>query len=111
LLELPRRSRPELARKQADRLGELLGEEHDLVVLSGTVEREAGSTSPTAAWGLNLAIGDRYDRLCAKALRLGARTYARRPKEAVAGGARPRSSRPKPEASAPNVTLRPARSP
>jgi CHAD domain-containing protein len=85
LLDPPKSSRPAVASKRAQRLGEWLGEEHDLVVLSGVIDSDTGLTLPSAARGLKVVIDDRYAKLCAKALRLGAKTYARRPKKAVAG--------------------------
>jgi len=85
LLDVPKRSRLAMAQKRARCLGDWLGEEHDLVVLSEAIERDAGTTSPSVQRDLKAAIHNRFVKLCAKSLRLGAKTYARRPRKVVAG--------------------------
>ncbi len=75
-------SGPATVGKRASRLGDWLGEEHDLVLLSNTVQRNTRRMSRSTTRGLRLAIRDRRNKLKAKALRLGAKTYAHRPKRA-----------------------------
>ena len=69
--------------KKAHRLGNWLGEEHDLVVLSAAVNHDANGMSPSLERGLTSAINNRRKELKAKALRRGAKTYKRRPKLAI----------------------------
>jgi CHAD domain-containing protein len=78
----------ELARR-ADDLGEVLGEEHDLMVLAERVRveekagRASGTPGPRARKALLRAIARRRKRLRKKALRDGKRVYARKPKRFV----------------------------
>lgn len=75
--------------KRADELGELLGEEHDLMVLAERVRAEAGARSSASAPGrrsrdaLLKAIARRRKRLRKRALRDGKRLYDRSPKRFV----------------------------
>jgi hypothetical protein len=82
-------SRSAIASKRARRLGDWLGQDHDLMVLSGAIDRHAREMSPTVQRELAAAVHDRFVALSARSLRLGAKTYAGRAKKAVAG-ARPR---------------------
>ena len=52
LLEMPDGSRPAIVGKRADRLGDWLGEEHDLVVLSEALKRDAGVMPPSVTRSL-----------------------------------------------------------
>lgn len=66
--------------RRADRLGELLGEEHDLALLGGLVERRAELFSDDAGRRDLLKLIDRRrSRLRREALRRGAKLYARKP--------------------------------
>jgi CHAD domain-containing protein len=67
--------------KRAQKLGDWLGEEHDLVVLSSELCRP--STRTRARGKLDRLIAQRRRKLAKKALRLGARTYAAGPKKAI----------------------------
>jgi CHAD domain-containing protein len=75
--------------RRADDLGELLGQEHDLMVLAQRVRAEAKATRASGAPGpgtrkaLLKAIAKRRRRLRKRALRDGARLYARKPKRFV----------------------------
>ena len=79
-----RRREDPLARlaRRADRLGERLGEEHDLFVLAQRV-REPGCGRRTRR-GLLKVINSRRKRLRRRALRDGERLYRRRPGRALA---------------------------
>jgi CHAD domain-containing protein len=83
-LDVRKSSRPAIASKRSRRLGTWLGEDHDLAVLSDAIERHASEMPPSVRRELSTAIHDRFVKLCAKSLRLGAKTYARRPKKALA---------------------------
>jgi len=80
----------ELARR-ADRLGEALGEEHDLAVLAERVREQSGGRAGGARLGrgsrraILRVIARRRRALRARTLREGARLYGRRPKRFVAG--------------------------
>jgi CHAD domain-containing protein len=75
--------------RQADELGELLGEEHDLAVLAERVRAEAKSTRASGAPGpgtrkaLLKLIAQRRKRLRKRALRDGGRLFAAKPKSFV----------------------------
>jgi CHAD domain-containing protein len=75
--------------RSADDLGELLGEEHDLAVLAERIRSDARDQRAPSALGrgsrraLLAAIARRRRRLRKRALRDGARLYARRPKRFV----------------------------
>ena len=75
--------------RRADDLGELLGEEHDLAVLAERVRSDARDQLAPSTLGrgsrraLLKAIARRRRRLRKRALRDGARLYARRPKRFV----------------------------
>jgi CHAD domain-containing protein len=75
--------------RQADDLGELLGEEHDLAVLAERVRREAKATRASGALGagsrkaLLRLIDRRRRRLRKRALRDGRRLYGRTPAKFV----------------------------
>jgi hypothetical protein len=75
--------------RQADDLGELLGQEHDLMVLAERVRAEAKATRASGAPGpgtrraLLKAIAKRRKRLRSRALRDGRRLYGRKPKRFV----------------------------
>jgi CHAD domain-containing protein len=75
--------------RRADDLGELLGEEHDLAVLAERVRSDARDQRAPSTLGrgsrraLLKAIARRRRRLRKRALRDGARLYARRPKRFV----------------------------
>ncbi|MHB8235476.1 MAG: CHAD domain-containing protein [Solirubrobacteraceae bacterium] len=77
------------AARRADELGELLGQEHDLMVLAQRVRAEAKATRASGAPGpgtrkaLLKAIAKRRRRLRKRALRDGARLYERKPKSFV----------------------------
>jgi CHAD domain-containing protein len=77
------------AARRADDLGELLGQEHDLMVLAQRVRAEAKATRASGAPGpgtrkaLLKAIAKRRRRLRKRALRDGARLYQRKPKSFV----------------------------
>jgi CHAD domain-containing protein len=64
--------------RRADRLGETLGEEHDLWMLASFLERERRLDEGTRKLLLEL-IEQRREQLRKRALRLGARLYARKP--------------------------------
>jgi len=74
---------------RADELGELIGAEHDLVLLSARVREEAQGARGADAAGrptrkiLLKLIARRRKRLRKRALRKGRRLYRRRPKEFV----------------------------
>jgi CHAD domain-containing protein len=80
----PRARQDPIARqaRRADRLGERLGEEHDLFVLAQRA-REPGCGRRTRRTLLKL-IAARRKRLRRRALRDGERLYARRPRRALA---------------------------
>ena len=75
--------------RQADDLGELLGEEHDLAVLAERVRTEAKATRASGAPGpgtrraLLKSIARRRRRLRKRALRDGRRLFERKPKSFV----------------------------
>jgi CHAD domain-containing protein len=71
------------ARRQADRLGDLLGEEHDLWMLRVFVEEhpEAFEDDEPARHALLDRIERRRQRLRERALKLGARLYERKPRD------------------------------
>jgi hypothetical protein len=71
---------PKLARR-ADRLGEMLGEEHDLVVLAERVRAEGHGCGRGTRRALLKLIDRRRKRLRRRALRDGARLYGRRPRK------------------------------
>ena len=71
---------PKLARR-ADRLGEMLGEEHDLVVLAERVRAEGHGCGRGTRRALLKLIDRRRKRLRRRALQDGARLYGRRPKQ------------------------------
>jgi CHAD domain-containing protein len=73
---------PKLAAR-ADRLGERLGEEHDLVVLAQRVREEDKNCPSGTRRALLRVIDRRRKRLRARALRDGARLYGPRPKKFV----------------------------
>jgi CHAD domain-containing protein len=64
--------------RRADRLGEALGEEHDLWMLACVLEDERQLDDDTRRLLLEL-IEQRREQLRKRALRLGARLYARKP--------------------------------
>jgi CHAD domain-containing protein len=74
------------AARRADDLGELLGQEHDLMVLAQRVRAEAKATRASGAPGpgtrraLLKAIEERRRRLRKRALHDGRRLYGRKPK-------------------------------
>jgi CHAD domain-containing protein len=72
---------PRRATRRADRLGELLGEEHDLWMLGAYVEEhpEALAGETPARKKLLKRIERRRKRLRKRALKLGARLYKRKP--------------------------------
>ena len=72
--------------RRADKLGELLGEEHDLVVLAGLLPPPGrapfkGKRGKRARKALLKRIARRRRRLRKRALREGERLYGRRPKK------------------------------
>jgi CHAD domain-containing protein len=69
--------------KQAHRLSDLLGEDHDLAVLRRRLERARGRIGPKALETAIRRIEPRRRRLVAEAMNLGARIYAERPREYV----------------------------
>ncbi len=69
--------------KKAARLGDWLGEEHDLAVLIGTIHRDTRTLSATSNERLQGAIASRRRKLQKKALRLGATLYAKKAKKVV----------------------------
>jgi CHAD domain-containing protein len=77
------------AARRADDLGELLGQEHDLMVLAQRVRAEAKATRASGAPGpgtrraLLKSIAQRRRRLRKRALRDGERLYRRKPKRFV----------------------------
>ena len=84
-LHLRDESTPAVIGKRAHRLGDWLGEEHDLVVLSHELRKRADLLSSATKRALNSAIRRRRTRLQEKAFRLGAKTYGDRPKKAIRG--------------------------
>jgi CHAD domain-containing protein len=68
--------------RRADRLGEVLGEEHDLAVLGEWVELHGAAAGAGGATRRRLrkAIAKRRRKLRRRALREGAKLYARKPK-------------------------------
>jgi CHAD domain-containing protein len=66
--------------RRADTLGELLGEEHDLVLLGARVRAEIERGERGGRRRLLRLIGRRRKRLRREALRRGARLYQRKPK-------------------------------
>lgn len=82
-LDVRNGSPPAVIAEKAHRLGDWLGEDHDLVVLSQELRERAGVLSAPAAHALNAAIKRRRSKLREKALRLGAKTYGDRPKKAI----------------------------
>jgi hypothetical protein len=77
-----RRAAEEMRRlaRRADTLGEVLGEEHDLVLLGARVRAEIDRGEGGGRRSLLRLIARRRKRLRRKALRRGARLYARKPK-------------------------------
>jgi CHAD domain-containing protein len=73
--------------RRADRLGEVLGEEHDLALLARAVRKrkELFAGERKRRKRLLKAIGRRRKRLRARALREGERLYGRKPKAFVRG--------------------------
>ena len=69
--------------KDAARLGDWLGEEHDLVVLAEAVRRERRALTPRAKARLRKAINARRAKLQKKALRLGKALHTTKPKDIV----------------------------
>ena len=66
--------------KDAHALGDLLGDEHDLVVLNETLEAEAGTMwDPARADALRAIVDRRREELLAEAFPLGRRLYAEKP--------------------------------
>ncbi|HKE40001.1 MAG TPA: CHAD domain-containing protein [Casimicrobiaceae bacterium] len=82
-LNVRRGSTPAAIGKRAHRLGDWLGEEHDLVLLSHELRADADRLSPSIQRALKSAIHHRRTRLQERAFRLGAKTYADRPKKAI----------------------------
>jgi hypothetical protein len=76
-------STPRAVGKRAHRLGDWLGEEHDLVLLSDALRTSADGLSPSIRRALKSAIHHRRTRLQKKAFKLGAKTFADRPKTAI----------------------------
>lgn len=69
--------------RRADRLGEALGEEHDLWMLASFLRREPKLETHTQELLLGL-IERRRERLRKRALKLGARVYSRKPRRFAA---------------------------
>jgi len=69
--------------KRADRLGDVLGEEHDLWMLASYVDGDEQLTDEHARQALLELIGRRRARLQHRALKIGASLYARKPKRFV----------------------------
>ena len=82
-LDVRRGSTPAAISKQAHRLGDWLGEEHDLVMLSDELRVHANCVSPSIQRALKSAIHHRRTRLQEKAFKLGIKTYADPPKKAI----------------------------
>jgi CHAD domain-containing protein len=78
LLETPKGTKPWNVEDKARRLGDWLGEEHDLVVLSLWVKQRANGVAPSVERSLKSAINDRRKKLKMKALRRGAKVYDHR---------------------------------
>ncbi len=74
---------PRKATRRADRLGDLLGEEHDLWMLCAYVELHAAAFGEDTAAHMKLLrrIERRRARLRKRALKLGARLYRRKPRD------------------------------
>jgi CHAD domain-containing protein len=70
----------EMAR-QAHRLSDHLGEDHDLAVLRARLGRSNGRAPRTALREVSRLIGPARDELRAKAMALGERLYAQRPRQ------------------------------
>lgn len=70
--------------KQAESLGDVLGEEHDLWMLAGHLQGDERFARGTAAPTLLRVIERRRRRLRKRALKLGKRLYARKPKRFAA---------------------------
>lgn len=68
-------------RRRADKLGDWLGEEQDLVVLSSELRRKIGSARLRGK--LDRHIVQRRKKLAKKALRLGTKTYADGPRKVI----------------------------
>jgi CHAD domain-containing protein len=86
--------------KDADRLSNLLGDDHDLAVLHEALERGAGDVKIDVGEVLEL-VEHRREQLQAEAITLGERLYAERPKAFVARMHRYwKASRPRTAASA-----------
>lgn len=69
-------------RREAKRLGDLLGTEHDLSVLESFVRgRRSEDLDPKMLRGLGSELGKRRRRLQRRAVRLGARVYVEKPRE------------------------------
>ena len=83
LLEAAKEAKPSNVEKQTHRLGDWLGEEHDLVVLSLRVKHRANGMATSVERRLTAAINDRRKKLKAKALHRGAKIYHHRPKLAT----------------------------
>ena len=69
--------------KDAARLGDWLGEEHDLAMLADAVRRDRRALTPRAKARLRKAIDARRAKLQRKALRLGETLHAKKPKDVV----------------------------
>jgi CHAD domain-containing protein len=82
-LDVRRGSAPRAIGKRAHRLGDWLGEEHDLVMLSHELRTHAGRLSPSIKHALSSAIHQRRARLQEKAFKLGVKTYADPPRKAI----------------------------
>jgi CHAD domain-containing protein len=69
------------ATRQADRLGDMLGEDHDLWMLSAYLQEHADALvgESSARETLLKRIGRRRERLRKRSLKLGARLYGRKP--------------------------------
>jgi len=70
--------------RRANRLGDLLGHEHDLWMLASFLERDSELVEEDARALLLELIERRRERLRGRALALGARVYARKPKRFAA---------------------------
>jgi CHAD domain-containing protein len=73
---------PKIARR-ADRLGELIGEEHDLIVLAQRVRAEGNDCPRATRRALLKLIDRRRERMRQRALRDGAKLYGPPPKKLV----------------------------